>query len=409
MQRPRKRARRASRCSSSFPPPTSFSQSISSPPSSRPSTALAISPVSIGLGIMGHSNEHVHDHGAMHVPALHPPVAPAPYGELASHRGTVQQTPPPLPSQWQTSSYGPDSNQFLTGICQLTSVAEDTAASTIPCVPLFSDGVPSVPSVPSTRPENMMGDYSWALPALPDYSLEEVAHINLRIHLAGRALPSLPRTLASLSSPAIHDFFDAAYALVNAADRFASRKPTPVPESPAGGRGQTANFGSPALLSPVIDTALDFSICLMLHAGHQALLAIFEDLSASLLYLGESQHQQLTPPRTPRDGSFFPPSYNQQQPGDMVNLIGNLVAELDRAFLPLASHTKSRPPFRSHKSMPALTGKAGGYYGSAGLHPSKTHATWQKGANHALVNEMEQRRMRVRGQFKSAERLVGMT
>jgi hypothetical protein len=93
----------------------------------------------------------------------------------------------------------------------------------------------------------------------------------------------------------------------------------------------------------------------------------------------------------------------------MVNLISNVLAELDRAFLPLASHSKSRPSFRSHKPVPTMAGKAGGYYGSAGLHPSKTHTPWQKGANHALVSEMEQRRMRVRSQFKSVERLVGMT
>jgi hypothetical protein len=143
-----------------------------------------------------------------------------------------------------------------------------------------------------------MGDYSWAIPTLPDCSLdlEEVAQINLRIHLAGRSLPSLPRTLASLSSPAFGSIFDAACALINAVDRFTLRKqPTPVSGPLDGDKGQPTNFGSPThALSPLIDTALDSPICLMLHACHQALLGVFEDLSASLLVcLAEPQQPTL--------------------------------------------------------------------------------------------------------------------
>jgi len=290
------------------------------------------------------------------------PVATTPYCQLGSHRRTGQQTPP-LPSQWQTSSYSSDGNQFLAGMCQLAPVAEDTANPTIPCVPLFPDPMPSV----SSRAENIMNDYSWALPTLPDYSLEEVAQINLRIHVVGRALPSLPRTLASLSSPAVHDIFDAACALINAVDRFALRKPTPVSEPSYGDRGQTANFGSPTLvLLPVIDTALDFSICLTLHACHQALLGVFENLSAALL-LCLAEPQQLTPPRMQRDESFFSSPYSQQHAA-VTNLISHLLSELDRGFLPLTSRSKSRP-FRDHKAMPTLTEKVGGYCEPASLHP----------------------------------------
>jgi len=208
------------------------------------------------------------------MPPLLSPVATAPYCELERHHGPGQQAPP-VASHRQTLSYGSGSNESLAGMCPLASVAEDTAASNISGVSLFPDFVSSV----SSRAEKILGDYSWALPLLFDYSLEEVAQINLRIHLAGRTLPLLPRTLASLSSPTVNDIFDAACALVKAVERFASRKPTPV-----GNRGQTANFeSSTPALSPVIDTALDSSICLMLHACHQALLGVFEDLSVSLL------------------------------------------------------------------------------------------------------------------------------
>ncbi len=334
------------------------------------------------------------------MPRLLSPDAAALYCELGSHRVTGQQTPP-LQSQWQTtSSYSSHGNQHLVGMCQLASDAEDTAPPTIPCVALFPEPVPSV----SSRAESIIGDYSWGLPTLPDCSFEEVAQINLRIHLAGRAIPSLPRTLASFSSPAVNDIFDAACALINAVDRFTLRKPTPVSEPSDGDRGQTANFGSPTrVLSLVIDTALDSSICLMLHACHQALLGVFEDLSASLL-LCLAEPQKLTPPRTSRDESFFSTPYNQQ-PAAMANLISCLVSELDRAFLPLAGHSKSRP-FRVHKAIPALTEKVGGYYEPAGL-CTRTHATWQKDANQALLSEMEQRQMRVRTQVKAVERLLG--
>jgi hypothetical protein len=257
----------------------------------------------------------------------------------------------------------------------------------------------------------MVGDYAWGLPSLPDYyCLEEVTQLNIRIHVAGRAITSLPRTPASLSSPAINDIFEASFTLINAADRFASKKPMPAPVPSNGGdRGQPANFGSPSLGLPshAISNALDSSICLMLHACHQAVLGIFEDLLGSLLLcLGEPQ--QLTPPRTPRgDGSFYPAQYNQQ-PASMVNLIAQLLAELDRAFAPLASQSSKSRPFRHPKGMPTVAEKVGGYFGPA-LQPLKSHATWHKGSNPLLAGEMEQRRVRVRNQVRAVERLVAMT
>ncbi len=143
------------------------------------------SPNGIGSGIIAHSTEHVHEHAAIRMPPLLSPVATAPYCELGSHCGTGQHIPP-LPSQWQASSYSFNGNRFLAGMCQLASVAEDTAAPTIPCMALFPDPMPSV----SSRAESIIGDYSWGRPALPDCSLEEVAQINLRIHLANHALLS---------------------------------------------------------------------------------------------------------------------------------------------------------------------------------------------------------------------------
>lgn len=73
----------------------------------------------------------------------------------------------------------------------------------------------------------------------------------------------------------------------------------------------------------------------------------------------------------------------------MANLISYLVSKLDRAFLPLAGHSKSQP-FRVHRAMLALTEKVGGYYELAAL-CTRTHATWLKDANNALLSEMEQR------------------
>ena len=289
----------------------------------------------------------------------------------------------------------------------MASVAEGTAGPTMTSMPLFADPVPSVAS----RSESIVGDYPWGIPGVPDYyCLEEVVQINMRIHMAGRALLSLPRTLSSLSSPTVNEIFDATCALISAVDRFASKKPAsaPVPSN-ANDRGQPANFGSPALGLPsaVIDNALDSSICLMLHSCHQALLGILEDLSASLI-LCSAEAPQLTPPRTPRgDGSFYPPHYNQH-PTTMIHLIQHLFSEMDRAFLPLPDHPKIRS-FRNPKGMPTVADKVGGYFGAAGLQPLKSHATWHKGGGHSLVSQMDQRRVRVKNQVKAVERLVAMT
>jgi hypothetical protein len=267
-----------------------------------------------------------------------------------------------------------------------------------------------------------------------------VAQINLRIHLAGRALLSSPsRALACLTSPAVNDIFDAACSLINVVDRFVlSRRPTPAPEPHGADKGQTATryctedlFGSPTLpLSPAIDTALDSSICLMLHSCHQAVLGIFEDLSASILVdLAESPLP--TPPRTPTDPSFFPPPQYGPQPTAMANLISHILAQLDRAFLPLASESKPRP-VREQRSMstPVVTfrqespvtqggSKVGGFYEHPQQHPNNVHSggAWQKSgaspsssspssSSHSLWSEMEQRQMRVGSQVKAVEGLL---
>lgn len=322
----------------------------------------------------------------------------------------------------------------MAGMCQLTPVSENTGTSIIPCVPLYPSPVPNV----TMGPDNVMGSYPWAFTTLPDCSLEEVAQINLRIHLAGRALLSSPsRALACLTSPAVNDIFDAACSLINVVDRFVlSRRPTPAPEPHGADKGQAAPryctedlFGSPTLpLSPAIDTALDSSICLMLHSCHQAVLGIFEDLSASILVdLAESPIP--TPPRTPTDPSFFPPPQYGHQPTALANLISHILGQLERAFLPLASESKPRP-VREQRSMstPVVTfrqdspvcgaaatqgAKVGGFYEQQHQQQHPGSAAWQKGgsspspsSSHSLWSEMEQRQMRVGSQVKAVEGLL---
>ncbi|KAK3898730.1 hypothetical protein C8A05DRAFT_18735 [Staphylotrichum tortipilum] len=378
---------------------------------------IPYSAAGMGLGIMSHPPEHVRGHLASQMnPLLMPPATPT-YCDIlvGSQPGPGPEAPAPLPSQWQAATaYESDSNQFIADICQLSSFSEATPAPSIPCLPIFPDPTPAVPSTT----EDMMGGYPWAVPALPDYSLEELAHINLRIHMAGHALPSPFRTLASLS-PAIDDVFDAAYSLINVVDRYAARhaaaRRSPTPAGPRSAGGYESPSPQQQGLSTIIDTAFDSSICLMIHACHQALLGVFEELSASFLfYLTQpSSTPTSTPPATPLSATFPAPTQTtaanngNNQAIVMANLMSQILSQLDRAIASLL-RGGSVPP------SPQLGGRKDGAAAAVARFcaPSSAgsgvwHGNGGAGTTGALLEEMEQRQRRVRGQVKPVERMLG--
>ncbi|KAK4034552.1 hypothetical protein C8A01DRAFT_18666 [Parachaetomium inaequale] len=332
----------------------------------------------VGLGIQEHPQESAYQHAAPQTTPLASPAATTPHYEQGTHHNLGLDTPP-FTDHWQTPSYGSDGSQSLTDMCQVTSFS---AAPTGPCVPLFPG--PATNVVPTTA-EHVMGNYSWCFPT-SDYFLEELAQINLRIHLAGRAL--LLPARAPAPSPAVNDVFDAASSLINLVDSFASRRSLPPTNLPDTDRG-------------AVNTALDSSTCLMIHACHQALLGAFEDLSSSLLHL--SKPQRHTPPQTP-DASFLPPCTTQAVA--MTNLISHLLNQLDRAVLSLPGNFNLPPPrHHEHGTIPTSAAIFGhGQCEPPDLHPG--HDTWRGNAALSLFSEMEERQMRVRGQVKAVERLL---
>ncbi len=412
-QRPRKRARRVSRCSSSSSLSTSYSQAASPPAASQQAVSIPYSTAGMGLGIMSHPNEHVHGHLASQMnPLLMPPATPTYCDILVGSQPGPGPEAPPLPSQWQAAPppYDSDSNQFI-DMCQLSSFSEATPAPSIPCVPIFPD---PAPTVASTTAEDMMGSYSWPVPAMPDYSLEELAHINLRIHMAGHSLPSPFRTLASLSSPAVNDVFDAACALINVVDRYAARHAA-TRRSPTPAAGPRNGYDSPSpqphsagSLSATIDTAFDSSITLMIHACHQALLGVFEELSASLLfYLTQPSSTPIsTPPATPLSATFpTPPTPSNTGGGnnqavDTANLMIHILTQLDRAIFSL-------PRGGSVPSSPQLQQQQGRKDVGARFATAAAGGVWRSNGSALLLDEMEQRQRRVRGQVKPVERMLG--
>ncbi|KAK3298747.1 uncharacterized protein B0H64DRAFT_386075 [Chaetomium fimeti] len=375
---PRKRTRRASRCSSS----SSSSQTSFQP--SPPSSSHALSHPFGGMGFNNseHSQESTHEF----VPSrtVSSPVVTTPICEQITHHSLGLDTPPPT-EDWQTPSYHCDSTQSLADMCPVTSFP---AGPSVAYAPVFQD--PAANLVPAA--ENIVGGYSWCLPASSDYFLEELGQINVRIHLAGRALPSPVGAPAPWSWPATNNGFDAACSLIDAVDRFAARR-------------QAAPFSEPPNAHTdgrTIDAALDSSACLMVHACHQALLGIFEHLSAALLlYLAEQQQQQ-TPPRTPPDATFLPPY--QTQAVIMTNLISHLLNQLDRAFLSLSA-TSNHAHSQQHPQQQQQNHKAGVLRSMAGFDQGPPPGP-SGGAADALFSEMAQRQSKVRGQVKAVERLL---
>lgn len=383
---PRKRTRRASRCSSS-------SSSSRSPPSSSHTFNHPLD--GIGFGALEHPQESTHQPVPPRTAST--PGVTTPTCDQFTHHSLGLDTPPPT-EDWQTPSYRCGSTQTMADLCPVSSFP---AGPNVAYAPLFQD--PATNLVPAA--EDIVGGYSWCFPASSDYFLEELAQINLRIHLAGRALPSPAGSPPPWSWPAANNGFDAACSLIDAVDRFATRRqvaPFPEPSNTQTNRG-------------TVDAALDSSACLMVHACHQALLGIFEHLStALLLYLAEQQHQ--TPPRTPPDAAFLPPCNTQAV--IMTNLISHLLNQLDRAFLSLASscpphsHSHSHPHPQQHHQQHQnhKPGILRSMATPAGLPGSAPEAAWQTGGSNApadiLFNEMSQRQRKVRGQVKAVERLL---
>ncbi|KAK4148543.1 hypothetical protein C8A00DRAFT_19641 [Chaetomidium leptoderma] len=362
----------------------------------RKAGAVCIYSRMIGLGILEHPSEDAHEHVSPQINPLPPSTTTRPHYERGNRRGPGLQTPP-LTGQWQTPPYGSGGHQFPAGMCQSIPCSEGTTVPAIPCVPLFPDQGPEM----TVSTGNVMDSYPWVFPTLPDYSLEELAQINLRIHLAGHALSAPSRALAPLSSPAVNDILDAAYSLANAVDRYASRRRlTPLSEPPAG--------------SPVIDGAFDSSIRLMIHACHQALLGTFEDLSSSLI-IGLEEPQQARPLGTPPGPPF---STCSTQAAATTNLISHALNQLDRVISSLASDPG--PPHPVGRKIQVATGifcqpsadwagseEFSGQYEPLNVH-HRGHLKLQRGdETDALFNEMEQRQRRVRDQVKAVEGLVG--
>ncbi|KAL2136490.1 hypothetical protein VTI74DRAFT_3509 [Chaetomium olivicolor] len=403
---PRKRARRVSRCSSSSPLSPMLSHSMTPPPSSRPSTAVTFSSSGVGLGILEQPDEHIQAESSPPIPSPlpPPPVATPQCDEMKPARPGPEVAS--LSEPWLTSLFDSDGSQFLAGMDQLSSISHYQPAPTISSVPLF----PGLATEVSTTGSGM-SSFPWSYPNPPDYSLEELSQISLRIHLAGRALETLSRTPVSAPSPVTNDVFDVACSLVNFVERYASQRPLPVSKPPDHPKctpvpGCLENYSAGSFgascpgASPVIDTALDSSINLMIHACHQALLGIFEDLTASSFFqLVETQ--QPTPPGTPPAASF----HSQEHPAlVMANLISHHLDELDRAVSklsknPVAVYRQDWPDRRGQ-------GEFSEAYEPPDLHFGG-HTTWQGCLSLPLFKDMEQRWLRVRHQVRAAERLFG--
>ncbi|KAK4236420.1 hypothetical protein C8A03DRAFT_16935 [Achaetomium macrosporum] len=390
----------------------------------RKAGAVCIYSPGIGLGILEHPNEPVHEPVAPQIPNSLSPPAPTPLCEQGNQHGSTLEGPPS--GQWLMSPFNSGSNhQFLGGMCQLASFSEAVSNPRIPCAsPLYPASGPDA----SSPAEKFVGSYPLVCPSTPDYSLGELAQISLRVHLASRVLASSVRTLATLSSPAVNDVIDAACSLVSFVDRYAPQRLAPLSPPPVDGgipvHGSIEGSAMTSFDSPypgvysATDQALDSSIRLMVHSCHQAILGVFEELTvSSLLLLAEPQ--QPTPPGTPpHPGAFHP---HNTQIVVQTNQISSLLSQLDRAILSL-SRTPNPPRPQRHNSMPLTTAvlrqstptdygiprEVDGHFGTpldSALHQGE-HGTWRQTAAGSLFIEMEQRQLRVSEQVKAVERLL---
>ncbi|KAH6630624.1 hypothetical protein B0J18DRAFT_421735, partial [Chaetomium sp. MPI-SDFR-AT-0129] len=280
---------------------------------------------------------------------------------------------------------------MMGGMCQMATFA---TIPSVPTAPLFPDSTTHV--VPPT--EHAMDSYTWGFPATSDNLLQELGDIDFRIHQARRGLLLPHCTPAPWSSSGVNEAFDAACSLVDVVDRFAAKRRMPSSDVHLAG----------------IETALETSTRLMIHSCHEALLGIFEHLSASLLsHLSHPQHQQ-TPPRTPPHAAAFLPQQGNPQAAIVANSIRHLISQLDRAILSLSgTYYNTQPPQPHHQSehetlsMANLMGHTSQVPGIPVTYGGGDES-WlgNNVTGNPLFNEMEQRQARVGGQIKTVERLL---
>ncbi|SPQ19213.1 b33048fe-c91d-4b05-b913-1883e5fd39fc [Thermothielavioides terrestris] len=231
-------------------------------------------------------------------------------------------------------------------MAHLTSFSDAATATSIPCVPLFEGPIPDRAS----ETENALGIYSWLYSNPVDYTFQEIAQITQRIHAAALRITSPATTSVPLSSPAVSDILDAANTLVylqqdNSQTRTGRRPPVSPPTHNTNPPDHCISSCVPSSPATAIDDALDASIRLTIHAAHQALLGVFDALSAScLLYLTagpqqqqQHQHQQTNPHAAPPQTGCpsVPPSLSQI--AATTNLLRSLLDQLDRVVLALGN------------------------------------------------------------------------
>ncbi|KAL2255923.1 hypothetical protein VTK26DRAFT_2477 [Humicola hyalothermophila] len=393
---PRRQIRRVSRCSSSSSLNSSLSPVLSPQSSAQPSMSSFPSNAS-GLGILDleHQSQSLLEHAVSQTSPLRSPEATTPRCS-AGNQSVPGLDTPSINDQWLMSPFCSDGNQFLTGMSPLASFSQATADSAVPCDALFAD-LPR-PNVPSTR--EVPVQYPWAHSGSPANSdLEQLARINLQVHLAGRALPARDNALGLMASPAVDDICSAACSLISLVDRYAAQKAAAFQKPKKRGLGAQpqsstpppptlTNFnGSPMATSPAIDNALDSSTCLMIHSCHQALLGVFEDLSTSFL-AHLAQVEKATPPGTPPGPSYFPSCREQLEV--VINLFSHLLAQLDRAMGLLSTHDVPLQPLTQ---------------GASESKPPETHPTREGKASSRLFMEIDQRQRRVQDLFRMLEQL----
>ncbi|KAL2160969.1 hypothetical protein VTH06DRAFT_8681 [Thermothelomyces fergusii] len=265
---------------------------------------------------------------------------------LFPHRFTRIQPAIAATEQWHPPSY--HTNDPSTASAATWGLAAFEAAPSMPCAPIFSE--PTNDLIPAAD-HGLTGDYSWGLPTptSPEYFLEQLSQINRRIHLGGHSLPEPSATIAPWSSAAVNDLLDAACSLADAADRFATGRAVRSQEARGSGERRCA-----------LDAALESSTCLSLQACYQALLGVFDHVSAwLLLYLAQPQppppqQQQKTPPATPPHPACLAAASCSPQAAVMANLMAHLLSELSRIFLasPVNTHSLQQQQLQLRRRRP---------------------------------------------------------
>ncbi|KAK4185719.1 hypothetical protein QBC35DRAFT_388894 [Podospora australis] len=265
---PRRRTRKASKCPSS-----------SSSPSVSPTIPHPLSP---GLTTPTFPPKHVTTLKLEHrtTPLTIPSVTAPLYGHGSRSRPGVDA------SLMLLSHFGSDDNLFPPAIGTTATFSHSPDLTSISSAPFFTD------ECETSTPRTTLGgiDQPWMYPKSFESPTEEIIHLNLRIHRAGRLLTPMATALLSLSSPEVNELFDATCSFISFVEQNAARQTTSA-HTPA--EYETASHShhsiSPTNIAPspqgrstAICNATDTSVCLMVFACHQLLLGIFEDLCSTL-------------------------------------------------------------------------------------------------------------------------------